>query len=177
MDTATASHETVRERAVNELKEFSIVSAYLYICFTALAYLKAAILQAEGIVFAPFAFAAVKALLCAKFMSLGHAVHLGDRFKKRALIWPTLHRSVIYAALIFVLSAIEEVIVGLIHHRSVVDSLAGLGGGTMPQLIATSIVMLLILIPFFAFRSLADVIGERVLLRLYFEPRRKIDRA
>ena len=176
MDAAAQAKESLRERAINELREFAVVSAYLYICFTALAYLKAAILQAEGIVFAPFAFAAVKALLCAKFMSLGHAVHLGDHFKKRALIWPTLHRSVIYAALIFVLSAIEEVIVGLIHHRSVVDSLAGLGGGTMPQLIATSIVMLLILMPFFAFRSLADVIGERVLLRLYFEPRRKIDR-
>jgi hypothetical protein len=34
--------------------------------------------------------------------------------------------------------------------------------------------MLLILIPFFAFRSLAEVVGERVLFRLFFEPRRKL---
>jgi hypothetical protein len=175
MDSVAPAKESLGERAIGELREFAVIAAYLYICFTALAYLKAAILQAEGIVFAPFAFAAVKALLCAKFMSLGHAVRLGERFKKRALIWPTLHRTIIYAVLIFVLSAIEEVIVGVLHHRSVTDSLAGLGGGTMPQLIATCIVMLLILIPFFAFRSLSDVIGERVLLRLFFEPRRKVD--
>ena len=37
--------------------------------------------------------------------------------------------------------------------------------------------MLLILIPFFAFRSLADVVGGRVLFRLFFEPRRKLDAA
>jgi hypothetical protein len=53
------------------LKEFLIVAAYFYVCFTALAYLKAAILEAQGIVFAPFGFAAVKALICAKFLSIG----------------------------------------------------------------------------------------------------------
>jgi hypothetical protein len=37
--------------------------------------------------------------------------------------------------------------------------------------------MLLILIPLFAFRSLADVVGARVLLRLFFEPGRRLDAA
>ena len=62
---------SIGKRAVHELKEFLIIAAYFYVCFTALAYLKAAILEAEGIVFAPFGFAAVKALICAKFLSIG----------------------------------------------------------------------------------------------------------
>jgi hypothetical protein len=33
------------------------------------------------------------------------------------------------------------------------------------------------LIPFFAFRSLGDVVGERTLLRLFFEPRQVIEKA
>jgi hypothetical protein len=33
--------------------------------------------------------------------------------------------------------------------------------------------MFLILVPWFAFRALAEVIGEETLHRLYFEPRRK----
>jgi len=41
--------------------------------------------------------------------------------------------------------------------------------------IATVIILLLILIPFFAFRSMADVLGGRVLLRLFFEPRRNLE--
>jgi hypothetical protein len=40
-------------------------------------------------------------------------------------------------------------------------------GGTFHQLIAASIIVLLILIPFFAFRSLGEVVGERTLLRLF----------
>ncbi len=173
----SAAQEPIGKRAVHELREFLIVAAYFYVCFTALAYLKAAILQAHGIAFAPFGFAAVKALICAKFMSIGHAFHLGERYKKQALIWPILHRSYAFLALLIVLNALEELIAGYLHDRTLADSIADIGGGTLHQAIATSIVLLLILIPFFAFRSLAEVVGERVLFRLFFEPRRKFDAA
>ena len=85
----TAAKASIGKRAAHELKELLIIAAYFYVCFTALAYLKAAILEAEGVVFAPFGFAAVKALICAKFLSIGYVFHLGDRYKKHALIWPT----------------------------------------------------------------------------------------
>ena len=67
----TVEKPTFGKRAAHELKQFLIIAAYFYVCFTALAYLKAVILQAHGIAFAPFGFAAVKALICAKFLSIG----------------------------------------------------------------------------------------------------------
>ena len=173
----TATNVSIGKRAMDELKEFLIIAAYLYVCFTALAYFKAAILLAHGVTFAPFGTAAVKALICAKFMSVGHALSLGERYKKQALIWPTLHRSFAFLALLLVLNVLEELIVGYIHHRPVLDSITEVAGGTLQQLIAASFVMLLILIPFFAFRSLGEVVGERALLRLFFEPRRRIEQA
>jgi len=177
MQNGTTARVKIAKRAIDELKEFLIIAAYLYVCFTALAYFKAAILQAQGVSFAPFGIAAIKALICAKFMSVGHAIHLGERHKKEALIWPTLRRSFAFLVLLLVLNVLEEVILGYIHHRAVVDSIAAVGGGTMHQLIAASIVVLLILIPFFAFRSLSEVVGERNLLRLFFEPRQSTERA
>ena len=63
-----AAKPSFGKRAAHEFKEFLIIAAYL--CFTALAYLKAAILEAQGVVFAPFGFTAVKALICAKFLSI-----------------------------------------------------------------------------------------------------------
>jgi len=65
-----AAKPSFGKRAAHEFKEFLIIAAYLYVCFTALADLKAAILEAQGVVFAPFGFAAVKALICAKFLSI-----------------------------------------------------------------------------------------------------------
>jgi len=122
----------------------------------------------------PFAFAAVKAFICAKFVSLGYLLHIGERFKSLPLIWPTLHKAISFLALLLVLNALEEVVMGLIHHRAAAASLADFGGGTVDQLIATSIVGLLILIPFFAFRALGEVVGERNLIRLFFEQRHRV---
>ena len=177
MNTSTEAKTSLRKRAADELREFLIIATYLYVCFTALAYFKAAILQAHGVSFAPFGIAAIKALVCAKFMSVGHAIHLGERRKKEALIWPTLRRSFAFLALLLVLNVLEEVLVGYLHHRAIPDSIAAVGGGTIHQLIAASIVLLLILIPFFAFRSLGDVVGERTLVRLFFEPRQQLGKA
>jgi len=171
MTAETISKSTMSEKIVDELKEFLIVAAYLFVCFSALAYLKYAILQAQDIAFAPFGFAAAKALICAKFMSIGHAVHLGERYKTRALIWPTLYLSLVFVALLLVLNILEEVAVGLIHHRAVVDSVSGVGGGTLQQLVATSFIIFLVLVPFFAFRSLGEVVGEQNLVRVFLHSR------
>ena len=171
MKADNASKPSFGQRATDELREFAIIAAYLYVCFTAILYLKASILKANGIAFAPFGFAAVKALICAKFVSVGHMLHVGERFKSKPLIWPTLYRSLAFLVLLLVLNALEEIVAGLIHHRAVADSLAEFGGGTLDQLIATSIVGFLILVPFFAFRTLGEVLGERNMVRLFFEPR------
>jgi hypothetical protein len=62
---------------------------------------------------------------------------------------------------------------GHLRGESVGDTLAGLGGGTLLQVIATSVIVLLVLIPWFAFRALGEVIGDETLVRLYFERRQK----
>jgi len=149
------------ERVTTELREFAILAAYLYVCFTALSFLKAAILHDQGIAFAPWAFAAVKSLICAKFMLMGRALGIGDRYKSYPLIVPTLFRSFAFLALLIVLTVLEEAIVGFIHGRTFSESMVNFGGGTFDQRIATGIVVLLIFIPYFAFRTLGEVIGER----------------
>jgi len=100
---------------------------------------------------------------------IAHVLHVGPVEFSRCF-W-----SFAFFALLLVLTVLEELIVGYLHHRAFVDSLAEIGGGTLHQAFATSIILLLTLIPFFAFRSLAEVVGGRVLFRLFFEPRRKLD--
>jgi len=170
------SKAAIAKRATDELREFAVIAAYLYICFTAILYLKASILKADNIEFAPFGLAAVKAMICAKFVSVGHMLHVGERFKSLPLIWPTLYKSVTFLVFLIVLNALEEIVAGFLQHRTVADSLAEFGGGTLDQLIATSIVGLLVLVPFFAFRTLGEVVGERNLVRVFLYPRYSADR-
>ena len=171
------SKASLKQRIGDELKDFAISAAYLCVCFTAITYFKFAVLQANDIPFAPFGFAATKALICTKFMSLGHMAHLGDSHKKQALIWPVLRKSFAFLLLLFVLDAAEEVLIGLMHGRPLMASLAEVSGGTRDQLIARSFLGLLMLLPFFALRELGNIIGMHTLARLFFEPRHGVDNA
>src|ERR1700730_11103289 len=165
------SKSSFREKAGEELREFIILTAYLYVCFAAVIYLKAALLEAQGVAYAPLGLAIIKAALCAKFMLVGRAFHLGERFKHLPLIVPTLHRAFAFLLLLAVLTVIEEIVVGTMHGRTVLDSMSRIAGGTFHQVVATILIIFLILVPYFAFRSLGDIVGDRILVRLFFERR------
>jgi hypothetical protein len=156
---------------MRELTELGILTLYLYAAFGALLLFKMATLEGHGIEWAPWGTAAVKAVLVAKFILIGRALHVGERFQTRPLIWQTVHRSVAFLAVVLVLTAIEEVIVGLLHGRAVGQSLVSLEGGTPMQLMATLVVVFMIFFPYFAFQSLGELTGERVLFRLFFVKR------
>jgi hypothetical protein len=165
------SKATFREHAIEELREFTILTAYLYVCFAAVIYFKAAVLHTQGIAYAPLGVGIVKAAICAKFMLMGRMLHIGERFKNYPLIIPTLHRAFVFLLLLAVLTLAEEAFVGLIHGRKLWESVSEIGGGTFNQIIATIFIMFLILIPYFAFRSLGSIVGDKILVRLFFERR------
>lgn len=171
MTVAVEIKPSLRRRGLEELREFLLIAAYLYVCFGALILYKTAILQGQGIGFTPWGIALVKAAILAKFMLVGHALHIGGRERLRPLIWPTLQKSLIFLLFLLLLTFIEEIVVGLIHGRAIGESVAGVGGGTLLQLLATCLIMLLILIPYFAFRSLGEALGKGRLARMFFVDR------
>jgi hypothetical protein len=170
-DSQIESKAPLHEKAVEELREFIVLTAYLYVCFAAVIYFKAAILQAHGIAYTHLGLAIVKAALCAKFMLMGRLFHMGERFKNLPLIVPTLYRSLVFLLLLAALTFIEEIVVGALHRRTVLDSISDIAGGTFQQMVATILIIFLILVPYFAFRSLGEIVGDKTLVRLFFERR------
>jgi hypothetical protein len=55
--------------------------------------------------------------------------------------------------------------------------MADFGGGTTDQLIATSFIGFLMLMPFFAFRALGELVGERNLVQVFFRRRHVVQRS
>lgn len=172
MSPALPSGHVIRTKAVEEMKEMAIISFYLYVCFGALLMFKAAILEGMGVSYTHWGLAVIKALVLAKFILIGRALHVGDAHHDRPLIWVTLRKSFAFLVLLAILTAIEEVVVGLLHGRTAVQSLAALGGGSRDELIVTCLIMWLILLPYLAVQSLGEVLGEGRLARLFFVDRR-----
>lgn len=171
MSDRATTKPSLRHKAVEELKEMLALTAYLYVCLGSIMLLKSAILQEVGISFDVWGIAIVKALVLAKFMLLGRAAKLGERYRHRPLIWPTLHMAVMFLLLLLVLTTLEEVLVGLIHHRTLADSLAHVVGPTFFIGFATCFVMFLVLVPYCAFKTLGAVIGDDYLIRVFFVER------
>jgi len=156
----------------HELTEYLVISVYLYICFGALLFYKAAIRHSDGIEFAPFGIALVKALVIGKFILLLHALGIGEqKGGPGVLLTDIAKKSVLFLLFLGLLTVVEEIIVGYFHGRTIVEAVVEIGGGTLQQAAATSILMLLILIPYFAFRAISVRLGEGVLWKLITERR------
>ena len=171
MATETYAKATVRQRAEHELTELAIISAYLYVTLGAVILMKIAVLHTEGIAFAPWGIAIVKAVVLAKFVLLGNLAHVDGRDISGPLIWPTLRRAFAFLVLLVVLTIIEEVVVGLFHHQSIAASLGDLFGARLLETLAGYLIMFLVLIPYFAIRVLSEALGEGRLERMFFVER------
>lgn len=171
MTIETKSKATLRERGMHELQEFVLLTVYLYITLGAVILMKTAVLHTQGIEFAFWGIAIVKAAVLAKFMLLGNALRIGEHSATSPLIWPTLHKAVAFLVLLVVLTIIEEAVIGLLHHKPVAASLGELAGPRLAETIAGFVIMLLVLIPWFAFGVLGEALGEGRLTRMFFVER------
>jgi hypothetical protein len=172
----TTAKAPLHQRAIHEFKELVFISLYLYITLGAVILVKTAVLHAEGIEYAPWGIAIVKAVVLAKFMLLGDAMKIGVRFGARPLIWPTLYKAFAFLVLLIILTVIEEAVVGLFHHQSIAASLSELVGPRLEETLAGYLIMLLVLIPYFAFRVLGEALGEGRLTRMFFVERETMAR-
>jgi len=166
---------TLRQRAMHEFKELMLIALYLYVTLGAVIMMKTAVLHTQGIQFSPWGIAIVKALVLAKFMLLGEAMKIGER-TTGPLIWPTLQKAFGLLALLIILTIIEEAVVGLFHHHSISDSLGELVGIRLEETLAGFVIMLLLLIPYCAFRVLDEALGAGRLARMFFAEREPMRR-
>jgi len=147
-----------RDRLIEALRRYAITSLYLYVCFGAILLYRTAVLRGHGIEYAPYGLAAVKALILAKFIMLGRAVRFGERYKHKPLIYPMLHQSALFLIMLIVLSIAEEVIKGYFAGQGLIESVSDLGGWL--QIGAVSLLLWLVLLPYFGIIRLSEVLGE-----------------
>jgi len=145
---------SLKERAAEELRNYAIVAAYLYVCLGAILLYKTALLREEGVAFLPHGLAAIKALILGKFILIGEAVGVGSRVQPRSLVSAIATRSVLFFVLLITLSVVEELVVGKVHGRSFAATVAEFRAHAGLEMLATSLLMLLVLVPLIAFKEL-----------------------
>lgn len=156
--------ESLREKAVAELRQFIALSIYLWICFAAILFYKSTVLRAAGIAFVPLGFAGIKAVVSAKFIMIADFLPIAARRAGERLFVSMLRKSLVLLILLAALTLIEEGVVAMIHGQPLSEALLGLGGTSPYQIAASLLLMLLILIPYVGFGAIAEALGVENLL-------------
>jgi hypothetical protein len=129
---------------------------------------KTALLRKYSIEFTPFGIAAVKSLIIAKFIMLGHTFKLGEKHRGKPLAYFIAIQVGMFAALVIALSIIEEVVVALIHHRPVGEVFVRIEGGDWLLILADAVLLVLCLTPYFGIRAINETLEPGRLHRMFF---------
>jgi hypothetical protein len=154
---------TFKERIVHNFREFVAMFLYLWILFALFTYHEAIVLARHRISYKPFGLALFNAFVLAKVMLVVEELQLGTRLRKKAPIFPILHKSFLFAIVFICFNVAEDVVVGLWKGETIAESIPSIGGGSLAGVVTTGLILTLTLIPFFAFRELSRVMGKGAL--------------
>jgi len=154
-----------------EMTKYAVVSAYLYVCFAALLLYKSSLVHTAGVAYLPHGLALGKALILGKFILIGEAAGIGTRVKAGSLLQHIAWKSFLFLVLLVVLTALEELIVGWFHGLSAAHTLAEFASRPKLELIAHTVLMLMVLLPLITAKELNKTLGEGVLRQLLLERR------
>ena len=157
----------VGQRFREEIRHYLFIAAYLFVCFGAIQLFKSAVLREAGVSYMPLGFAAAKALVLAKFLMLGEAAGVGTRLRARSMLQRIVHRGLLLTLLLVLLTIVEELVMGVVHGRSAAQTLAE-SAGRLPEALATSLLLLLVLVPWVAAQELDRALGRGSLKRMLF---------
>ena len=159
----------LKQKAVHEMREYLVMSFYLFVVFSLLVLYKSVILAEHHIDFALHGFALINALALAKVMLVAQELHVADQLRDAPLIYPTLLKSFVFTIVLACFKIAEDATVGKLHGKSFHESLADLGGGTWTGILCLTLLLFIVLIPFFGYTELRRVFGaERLLARGLF---------
>jgi hypothetical protein len=159
---------SLKAKAVEEFRRFVVLFLYLWVLFAMVAVNQSIVLRQQGLPFAAHGFAFINALVLAKVMLLFEHLDPGRWLRRRPLIYPILYEAFLLTVLFLVVHVLEKVVEGVFHGKTVLESLPSLGGGGLAGLISVAVIMLVALVPFFAFRNLGLLLGPDRLRSLIF---------
>jgi len=146
-------------------KKFFARFLFLWVVFGLFALDKTVILAQEHIDYSTQGIAALNALIMAKVLLLAEDFHFAERSKSdEPLLIPILWKAFAFSLLFIVVHIVEEILKGLLHHKSLMESLPTFGG--VKVLLCITAILFISLAPYFAFHELGRIIGRTRLRHL-----------
>src|SRR5262249_28299535 len=111
-DGVVTRSETLKQKASRELREYFIISLYLWVVFGLFLIYKSMIHGEERVSYIALGVAAINALVLGNFILIARAFPLGDTSENSPLISPTLLKSFLFSIVVACCKILEDAAVG-----------------------------------------------------------------
>jgi hypothetical protein len=163
--------ERLTDKVRHELVEYGLNVVYLALVFAAFANYRRLVLAAHDIVETNYWVAVINALILGKVVMIAGLFRLGRRLEPKPLIYPTLYKAIVFSVFVYAFAVLEHVIKGLFAGEGLTGGFVELAEKGPHELLASGLVVFVALIPFFAFKELARVLGRARVGALFFRQR------
>jgi len=168
-----AQHPDLKQRALEELKEFWITALYLLVFLGAFTFYRRMVLAEFGVAYLHYGIAAIEALVIAKVVLIGRALGLDKHLDRGGpLILSVVFKAVVFAVLVMLFDVLEKVVEGLWHKKDWTDIVGGIRDVGADELFARMVMLLISFIPFFAFWEIGNILGRNKLIEMFFSRKR-----
>jgi hypothetical protein len=157
MHAENPEKKTVKQKVAHEFEELAILTLYLAFFFCALATYSMLLLDRFHISYFNYGAALINALVLAKVILIGEAVHVGTKLEAKALVYSAIWKAFMFGLLVFAFHILEELIKRLVHGQAFAGALHEI---RIDDLLVRTVVVFCTFIPLFAFRELRRVIGD-----------------
>jgi len=165
-----ASHDSLRRRAIHEVRTFLVITLYFWVLFLTFDLYRWAAMQAHNISVEGQGFAIVNALVLAKVTLLVETLLARRKLHAMPMIYAVVGHALLLALILVAFHVLEDVVRGMWHGGSFIGSLA-LDRDHLARLLAMAAIFFVTTIPFCAFQEFARLIGHAALLRAILLPR------
>jgi hypothetical protein len=162
-----------KARLTAEAKKTFLVFIYLAVFLGAFRTYRRLLMAEYGIDYFEYGYSIVEALVLAKVIVVGTVPRVGERFRDRPLIVPTLYKTLCFSLFLLAFSVVEHLIVGWFHGKATtVIANEFLDRGTW-EILNQVLVKSLALLPLVAIWEVGRVLREGKLFELFFTRRKE----
>lgn len=158
----------LKKKALEEARDLIFLTGYLMLFLNSLAIYRSLILNKNILTFFHFGYNFLEAFVLAKIILLGKMFHLGEKFREKSLIIPTVYMAVIFTIFVFAFSVIEHFLEGWIKGKEINALWSEFVNQGINQISGKLIISFLVLILLCSFLQISRVYGEDKLFKLFF---------
>ncbi len=175
MNAKNKTHTNMKQKVMHEVRIFIIYTLFLFILFSIFNVYERLLMGIYGDTQIRYGYSLIEALILAKIIMLGQAVKIGERFKHKPLIFPVVHKTVIFSLLLLIFNICEHYIMGFFAGNTIEQTYHEVMRQKINIMLAKNFIMIIIFAQFFTMLELSKTLGENRLVELFFKRRRQQD--